>query len=205
MNSHPTQDAILAELGDKVTAAIAVSVSAAHDDLVTYREQHAGWVADHSERGLANWIHDRVWAHLMQRLDGEAEITVVDHEPTRVVRVVGVGMKYLMRVKRHGLDDKISTYPTQTALQFYMQGEQSLFPEMVEVRLAADYLWNPETRSIGDAVISMRDGVDNVVWSVVIGLEPGTGAVAIRPMPTGPVPPVVDVAGERLDQADQAP
>ena len=39
-----------------------------------------------------------------------------------------------------------------------MQGEQSLFPEMDEVRLAASYLWNPETRSIGDAVISMRMG-----------------------------------------------
>jgi hypothetical protein len=76
---------------------------------------------------------------------------------------------------------------------------------MGEVRLAAGYLWNPETRSIGDAVISMRDGVDNIVWSVVIGLEPGTGAVAIRPMPTGPVPPVVDVASDRSDQADQAP
>jgi hypothetical protein len=202
MNSHPAQDVVLAELGDKITAAIAASVSAAHSDLETYREQHAGWVADHSERGLANWIHDRVWAHLMQRLDGEAEITVVDHEPMRIVRV---GMKYLMRVKRHGLDDKISTYPTQTALQFYMQGEQPLFPEMGEVRLAAGYLWNPETRSIGDAVISMRDGVDNIVWSVVIGVEPGIGAVAIRPMPTGPLPPVVDVTGDRPDQANQAP
>jgi hypothetical protein len=51
----------------------------------------------------------------------------------------------------------------------------------------------------------MRDGLDNVVWSVVIDLEPGTGAVAIRPMPTGPVPPVVDVADDRPDQADQTP
>jgi hypothetical protein len=44
MNSHPTQDVVLAELGDKITAAIAASVSAAHDDLVTYRDQHAGWL-----------------------------------------------------------------------------------------------------------------------------------------------------------------
>lgn len=36
-------------------------------------------------------------------------------------------MKYLMRVKRHGLDDKISTSPTQTALQFYMQGQHRCF------------------------------------------------------------------------------
>jgi hypothetical protein len=189
-------------LGDKAKAAIAESVAAAREDLAAYREQAAGWVADHSERGLANWIHDRVWAHLMQRLDGETEISILDHEPTRVVRV---GTKYRMRVKRHGLGDKVSTYPTQTALQFYMQGVQPSFPEMDEVRLAAGYLWNSETRSISDAVISMRDGLDNVVWSVVIDLEPGTGAVAIRPMPTGPVPPVVDVADDRPDQADQTP
>ncbi len=195
---------MLAELGDKVTLAVAQSVAGARGDLGLYRELRPAWVVDHSERGLANWIHDRVWAHLMQRLDGEAEITVVDREPMRVVRV---GTRYLMRVKRHGLGDRISTYPTQTALQFYMQGEQPLFPEMDEVRLAAGYLWDAATRSIGDAVISMRDGLDNVVWSVVIALEPGTGAVAIRPMPSGPTPPIIDAsgAGDETGEADPAP
>lgn len=204
MNSHPLEDVVLAELGDKVPAAVAESVAAARDDLSRYRDLQPAWVAEHSERGLANWIHDRVWAHLMQRLDGEAEITVVDREPMRVFRV---GTKYLLRVKRHGLGDKISSYPTQTALQFYMQGPQPLFPEMEEVRLAAGYLWDVESRSVGDAVISMRDGMDNVVWSVVIDVDPGTGAVAIRPMPSGPTPPVIDVSGEAGDkgQADQAP
>lgn len=140
----------------------------------------------------------------MQRLDGEAEITVVDREPMRVFRV---GTKYLMRVKRHGLGDKVSSYPTQTALQFYMQGPQPLFPEMAEVRLAAGYIWDVESRSVGDAVISMRDGLDNVVWSVVIDVDPGTGAVAIRPMPGGPTPPVIDVSGGVGDEgrADPAP
>lgn len=197
MNSHPTQDVVLDELGDKVKTAIAEGVAATRADLATYREQQPGWVADHSERGLANWIHDRVWAHLMQRLDGEPEITLVDNEPTRLVRV---GTKYLMRVKRHGLDDKLSTYRTQTALQFFMQGVQPSFPDMDEVRLAVGYLWESETRSIGDAVISMRDGLDHVVWSVVLGLEPGTGAVDIRPLPTAPPLPAIDVRGDRPDQ-----
>jgi len=204
MNSHPLEDVVLAELGDKVPAAVAESVAAARDDLSRYRDLQPAWVAEHSERGLANWIHDRVWAHLMQRLDGEAEITVVDREPMRVFRV---GTKYLLRVKRHGLGDKISSYPTQTALEFYMQGPQPLFPEMEEVRLAAGYLWDVESRSVGDAVISMRDGMNNVVWSVVIDVDPGTGSVAIRPMPSGPTPPVIDVSGGVGDEgrADQAP
>lgn len=202
MNSHPLQDAVLAELGDKVTVAVAESVAAATDDLTEYREARPAWVAQHSERGLANWIHDRVWVHLMERLDGEDEITVVDREPMRVFRV---GTKYLLRVKRHGLGDRISTYPTQTALQFYVQGPQPLFPDMEEVRLAAGYLWNAETRSIGEAVISMRDGLDNVVWSVVIDLgEPGSGTVAIRPMPSGPTPPIIDVAGDVDDESGEA-
>jgi hypothetical protein len=88
-----------------------------------------------------------------------------------------------------------------------MQGPQPLFPEMEEVRLAAGYLWDVESRSVGDAVISMRDRMDNVVWSVVIDVDPGTGAVAIRPMPSGPTPPVIDVYGGVCDEgrADQAP
>lgn len=51
----------------------------------------------------------------------------------------------------------------------------------------------------------MRDGMDNVVWSVVIDVDPGTEVVAIRPMPSGPTPPVIDVSGEAGDegQADQ--
>jgi len=204
MNSHSLEEVVLAEFGDKVPAAVAESVAGARDDLSRYRDLQPAWVAEHYERGLANWIHDRVWAHLMQRLDGEAEITVVDREPMRVFRV---GTKYLLRVKRHGLGDKISSYPTQTALQFYMQGPQPLFPEMEEVRLAAGYLWDVESRSVGDAVISMRDGMNNVVWSVVIDVDPGTGSVAIRPMPSGPTPPVIDVSGGTGDEgrADQAP
>lgn len=205
MNAHPLQHVILVELGDKVQSAVAESVAAASDDLAWYRQQHPAWVAQHSERGLANWIHDRVWAHLMQRLDGEADITVVDREPTRVFRV---GLKYLIRVKRHGTGDRISTYPTQTALQFYQQGQQSLFPNMHEVRLAAGYLWDADARAMGDAVISMRDGLDNVVWSVVIALDPGSGGVSIRPMPAGPTDPIIDVpgaAGDESGQADPAP
>lgn len=205
MNWHPLQAAVLAELGDKVQAAVAESVAAARSDLSDYRELQPTWVAEHSERGLANWIHDRVWAHLMQRLDGEAEITVVDREPTRQFRV---GSRYLMRVKRHRLGDAISTYPTQTALQFYAQGPQTLFPGLEEVRLAAGYLWDPDSRSVGEAVLSMRDGLENVVWSVVIELDPGSGAVAIRPMPFGPTSPVIELSGDVGDepgQSDRAP
>lgn len=197
MNSHPAQDLVLDELGDKVQVAIARSVSAARADLSEYRELRRSWVADHSERGLANWIHDRVWAHLVRQIDGDADITIVDEEPTRSFRV---GTKYLVRVKRHGVGDKISTYPTQTALQFYMQGVQPLFPEIDEVRLAAGYLWDPETRAVGDAVLSMRDGKDNVVWSVVLDIESGGEAVTIRPMPTMPTPPTIDFPG--ADQSD---
>jgi hypothetical protein len=144
-------------------------------------------------------IHDRVWAHLIQRLDGDTDVVALDREPIRVFRV---GPKYLIRVKRHGVDDKISTYPTQTALQFYMQGAQQLFPDLEEIRLAAGYLWNSEARSIGDAVISMRDGLDNVVWSAIIRFEPGEGVVGLWPISPEPSLPVIDLASD-TEQTDQ--
>jgi len=60
MFSYPGADEVLDDLGDKVVEAFARSVARARADLAEYRRLKPSWVAQSSERGLANWIHDRL-------------------------------------------------------------------------------------------------------------------------------------------------
>lgn len=192
MNSYPEPDEVLVGLGDKVTEGISRSVALAAKDLTAYRSDRPSWVAEHSERGLANWIHDRLWAHLTAQLDGHDGVTVGDGEPTREIIV---GLTYRLRVKRHHEDGRVSTYATHTALEFFAQGVQDAFPGMEEVRLTAGYEWDPDSREIGEAVLSFRDGKDDVIWQIPLP-DVGTGlAGTSAPLrPTTPEPPLPNIA-----------
>jgi hypothetical protein len=194
MKSYPDPDEVLSDLGDKVTMGLARAVAKARRDLAAYRADHSAWVSDSSERGLANWIHDRLWAHVCAEFDGQSDVALSDREPTREITV---GINYRLRVKRHRVDGKVRSYATQTALEFYAQGAQEAFPGMEEVRLIAGYEWDADARSMGDAVLSLRDGEEVVIWHVTLP-EAGTGATGVpaRPIrPTEPEPslPTIDL------------
>ncbi|MFE2595793.1 hypothetical protein ACFXCZ_04695 [Streptomyces sp. NPDC059396] len=206
MISFPDSSQVLADLGTKVTAGLVRAVDLAADDLQTYRETYPSWVAQHSERGLANWIHDRLWAHLIAELDGHPGVTLTDGEPTREL-TVGVG--YRLRVKRHRGDGQVSSYATQTALEFFAQGAQEAFPGFEEVRLTAGYEWNPDARKIGEAVLSLRDGQEDLVWLVPLrsaGEGSATGIVQpVQPATPTPQLPSINVpaSGQRESTKDR--
>jgi len=198
MESYPGSDEVLADLGDKVIGGISLGVARAAKDLAEYRRLKPGGVARHSKRGLAGWIHDAVWHYLSMTLDGIPEVTLLDQEPHREVFV---GIRYRMRVKRHFGEGAIRTYPTQGALDFYLQPPQ--LPGLEEIRLTAGYRWRMIDRMMGAAVLSLRDGLDNVIW--VEELPPPAagmdGVQSITPPPaTGPKAPVIDVEGEGGDE-----
>ncbi|WP_411149611.1 hypothetical protein [Streptomyces sp. A30] len=194
MKSYPDPDGVLSGLGDKVVSGLARAVAKTRRDLAAYRETHSSWVSDSSERGLANWIHDRLWANLCAEFDAQPGVALSDREPTREITV---GVNYRLRVKRHRIDGKVSSYATQTALEFYAQGAQQAFPGFEEIRLIAGYDWDADTRSMGDAVLSLRDGEEEVVWLITLP-EAGAGTVGVpaQPIrPTGPEPalPTIDL------------
>lgn len=189
MKSYPGSEDVLADLGDKVTGGLARAVAQTRKDLAEYREERTSWVSDSSERGLANWIHDRLWANLCAEFDGLPGVGLSDREPTREITV---GFNYRLRVKRHRLDGKVSSYATQTALEFYAQGEQEAFSGLEEVRLIAGYEWDADTRSMGDAVLSLRDGEEEVIWLVTLP-DVGTGAIGVPAQPIRPTEPEPDL------------
>ncbi len=139
---------------------------------------------------MANWIHDRLWANLTAELDGHPDITLSEGEPTRELVV---GISYRLRIKRHREDGQVSSYATQTALEFFTQGAQEAFPGMEELRLTAGYEWEPDSRAVGDAVLSLRDGKDNVVWQITLP-DGGIGVLPAQPLqPIIPEPPLPSI------------
>lgn len=206
MNRYPTSDEVLVAMGDKVVAALRVAVDGAKDDLATYRAQQPRWVAEHSNRGLANWIHDRMWAILKAELDGVDGIRLVDTEPVREIRVRDL----CIRLKRHSRTGAIRSFPTASAKAFVAQdgGADDLLGLLIEpwselpygqtLNLTAGYEWEDATRSMGAPVLSLRDGsFEDPIW--VIDLPPaaddtGGGSIApITPEVDGPSAPVIEV------------
>jgi hypothetical protein len=191
MKSYPESAAVLDGLGDKIVNSLSRAVALAARDLSQYRATFPLWVAEASERGLANWIHDRLWSHVVVALDGISAVTLSDRGPTREITV---GYTYRLRIKRHHEEGQISTYPTQGALEFFAQGPvQNSIPGLEEVRLAAGYKWDKETHMMGDAVLSLRDGLDVIIWEEILATpdDLGPDTVTIPPV-TGPTPPTIE-------------
>ncbi len=191
MKSHPNSQEVLEALGDKIVNSLGAVVLEARNDLDDYRSTFPDFVADASERGLANWVHDRLWAHLTSNLEDSDTVQFVDNGPTREVLVDDT---YRLRIKRHDAHGRVTSYPTASANAFFEQLSLDLqLDGGTEVRLIAGYRWIPESRVIGPAVLSYRDGVDNLVWMVELP-EPtqGTPAVPITD-PSVPPQPQIDL------------
>lgn len=168
---------MLEALGDKIIDSLGAAVFNARNDLDNYRSTFPEFVADASERGLANWIHDRLWSHLTANLEDSGTAQFVESGPTREILVDDT---YRLRIKRHDAHGRVASYPTATANAFFEQLSLELqLDGGTEVRLIAGYRWVPEAREIGPAVLSYRDGVDNRVWLIELP-EPSQGVPAVR-------------------------
>jgi hypothetical protein len=153
---------VLDELGDKVLGALASSVADTRADFLRYQTTFPDFAAQASSRGSANWIHDRLWHHVRTLLDEVDDVLLIDLGATREIVLGG---RYRIRMKRHHPPAQVATYPTQTAMDFMSQVPEQLVLEGLEqVNLIAGYVWFSDSSEIGPAVLSMRDGQDNVLW-----------------------------------------
>lgn len=188
MNSYPDSDTVLEDLGDKVLEAFSEATSEARADLARYRRDSPEFVIDASPRGLANWIHDRLMRRLINAAEGIDHMSVVERGPTREIFVSGSALLYRIRVKRHDVVGNVSTYPTQGALEFLEQTFQPTLDGLFEVRLILGYRWEADAYEIGPTVLSLRDGMKNIIWLVKLD-RPGytdSGATDLRsPSPPG--------------------
>jgi len=201
MKSYYNPDEVLEALGEKVVEALVAAIPRTRLDLDRYRASLPDIVATSSSRGMANWFHDRVWHHVVSDLEDIHNVVVVDKGPVREIFVDGT---YRVRIKRHDKKGRVSSYPTQAALEFYSQPSgQLVFGGLAEVRLIAGYQWNSTTHEIGPAVLSLRDGLDNVLWMIEL-LEPVEG-VSVRPITDSKAPetPVIEFLNEPVSETEE--
>lgn len=203
MNStdkFPTYGEVHAEIGDKVVNAMAASILKTRADLALYREKLPHFVSDHTERGLANWIHDRMWKHLVDGVGDNPEVEIVDNGTTRELCV---GINYRFRAKRHDEDAGIQTYPTQSAIQFHIQ--EPTLDGLSELRLDYGYQWIADERRIGEPVMSLRHE-SVLIWHEFLATEAtGQGTNFGRPQNDSPKPAVsINIKGVKDSEGSEA-
>jgi hypothetical protein len=194
---YPRWDEVEPELGDKVIEAVAASIESARADLADYRSIRPAYVAQASERGLASWIHDRVWFHLAAALETIPGVIITDKGVLREFSVGPATSKYRFRVKRHQEDGDVSTYETELALEFLAQAE-GMLEIFSELHLIAGYRWIKEERAMGTALISLRDGRHNLIWEHEL-LAQGGGSTGTQALPRVPHPPKPVIDGPVKD------
>jgi hypothetical protein len=189
MVTYPDSDLVLASLGDKVVDAFTNAVALAREDLSTYRLSNPLWVAEHSERGLAGWIHDRLWARLVELLSDNPDVFLHESGPTRDVIVSD---HFRIRVKRHDSEGNVASYPTQGAIQFFAQPDMPAFEGLDQVHLIVGYCWTSDLRDMGAAVLSLRDGKDNVIWLTDLDARAtGLSITTVQPPVNPPIAPEI--------------
>jgi hypothetical protein len=185
IDKFPSYDEVHAEIGDKVVNAMAKSVVNARADLATYRDVFPHFVSDQTERGLANWIHDRMWKHLVDGVSDNTAVQISDNGTTREIRV---GINYRFRAKRHDEESSTRSYPTQSVIEFHIQ--EPTFDGLSELRLDYGYRWVLEERRMGEPVMSLRHGKD-LIWDQILDTEAfGQGTNFGRPETDSPRPSV---------------
>ena len=112
---------------------------------------------------------------------------------------------YRVRIKRHDRRGRVSTYPTQTALEFLSQpSEQLVLDGLAQIPLIAGYQWNSTTHEIGPAVLSLRDGLDTVLWLIELPEPADDASVESITGPHAPESPRIEfpVDDERQSEVD---
>lgn len=138
------------------------SVEQARADLRDFQEFRPGWFPTFTQRFISNFIHERVWAELVRRIDASPDSTIIDEEP---VREIGWMNSFNLRVKRHRAGDVIAAFPTDGAMRWY---EPTLPLDGLDVtHLAVGYKWMDGR--IGPAVISYRESLQSrALWAVTL-------------------------------------
>lgn len=127
---------------------------------------------------------------LIDAVEGMDHVAVVESGPTREIFVSSSTLIFRIRVKRHDVVGNVSTYPTQGALEFLEQTFQPTLDGLFEVRLILGYIWEADAHEIGSTVLSLRDGMENIIWLIELDRPGSTGSAAtdLRP-PSLPDPP----------------
>lgn len=210
MKSYPLPEDVLEALGDKITIGLGDVVLGARQDLAEFRTLMPAAAARASGRGLANFIHDAMWARAKAVFDDVEGVTFVEVEPTHDICISIDGDYYRLRLKRHTATGAIRSYPTPSAKDFITQDGPDLFRlmEITTLNLAVGYEWDADTLDMRGPVMSLHDGsFDNAIWMVDLpssgNIAGGTVEPIAPPTVDGPSTPSINIAADEASSSDQ--
>ena len=160
----PTRDEVLNQLGDGFVRAYLEALGVARAHYASFRSG-PDFPANPTQRMVACFIHDWIWSAFVPLVEGDPSISVHDREPERQLTN---GTNIRIRIKRHQLDDSMSSYPTEGSRDFWTPAAAVALDGLEEVPLALGYRWDSDERAVGDAVLTLRDGADKAVWAAVL-------------------------------------
>ncbi|MDN6227263.1 hypothetical protein [Corynebacterium flavescens] len=176
-------------------------VYGAQDDFKELVEFKTDWASTYTQRFKANFLHERIWAPFLPYAEAADDISIQDDEPHRTLSI-GTGIN--LRVKRHTDRDRISTYTTKGAKDFYGIGEQIPIDGLERVGLAIGYRWDPEVDEVIAPVISLQDLKNRkLLWSVELLQDTAQldSKIIYREIEE-PDAPQIDISDEFRRQAD---
>ena len=198
MYSHPNQQSVIDDIGEKFLGAFVDAVVGAKTDLAAFNESFPEWFIHFSKRFVANFIHERMWDRMIREVADYPGVQVVDREPTRQV-IVG---RYVIRFKRHRPGLRLSTYPTSGALAFWTN--EAMIPGAETHSLALGYVWDIDAAEIRETILSYRSELDQPIWSVTLDRNSGEGtdSTPIGWKPLAPNLPELDLGNVVDDEGD---
>lgn len=158
---YPTVEEVAEDLAD-IIPLFSEAYSQTLQEYSRLRKEEAGLFARSSKRTVAGILHDLLWSSFSARVADLPNVTVINEEP---VHQVDVGLHYQIRIKRHGLNERIRFYPTRAAMEFWAPA-RGTFPALRGCSLAFGYLWDPDLRAPTAPVISLQDGREGAVWMI---------------------------------------
>ena len=161
----PTRDEVLNQLGDGFLRAYLEALGVARAHYASFRSG-PDFPANPTQRMVACFIHDWIWSAFVPLVEGDPSISVHDREPERQLTH---GTNIRIRIKRHQLDDSLSSYPTEGSRDFWTPAAAVALDGLEEVPLALGYRWDSDERAVGDAVLTLRDGADKAVGLFKVG------------------------------------
>lgn len=189
-SGYPDGEQVLGDLGDRFVHAFIEAVDGARDDLAAFKQWQPSWFPSFTARFTANFLHERIWDRLVREVAGMDDIHINDREPVRELRS---GTTYLIRIKRHHPGDRISAYPTEASSAFWSNSLPTL-DGLESFSLALGYYWDADLRTVGDAILSFRDGKDNPIWAIQLRRDTGN-ASGFSWTPVAPDLPEIDLSG----------
>ncbi len=190
MNAIPQPDIVVDDLTPEFVSGFVDAVAGAEQDRLLFYSEHPDWATTYQQRFVAMLLHERIWGRLSSQFERNADIVVRDDENRREFSVAG---KYLVRVKRHKENDKISTYPTRAAQAFY-RNPQSTLDGGQTWSLAMGYMW--ADGAVAYPLVTLRNGIDVPVWGAELVRDTADGIPTIRTRLIEDVPmPAFDLDG----------